>query len=230
MGRPRQHGEQTREALLAAAGRLLAEEGPGALSMRRLAEAVGTSTRAVYSVFGGKEGLLGAMYWTMAESMAAAHARVPQADDPLAELQRLTAAYRRSALAHPDLYPLMFGGAVPGFTPEARAMAHARTAFARVHETIARGLDAGRFRGRTVSGMAHMLWALVHGLASLELAGALGTRAAASAMWRDAVSTLLRGFSAAPPASDASRRSVPRRAAGARLPARPRRAASARRR
>jgi AcrR family transcriptional regulator len=217
MGRPRQHGEQTRQALLAAAGRLLAGEGPGALSMRRLAEEVGSSTRAVYSVFGGKEGLLGAMYWTMAESMAAAHARVPKGDDPLAELLRLTAAYRRSALAHPDLYPLMFGGAVPGFTPEGRAMAHARTAFARVHETIARGLDSGRLRGRAVSGMAHMLWALVHGLASLELAGALGTRAAASAMWRDAVASLLHGFST-PPASAraARRRGSPRRAAAAR--------------
>jgi AcrR family transcriptional regulator len=195
MGRPRQHGEDTREALLAAAGRLLAEEGPGALSLRRVAEAVGTSTRAVYSVFGGKEGLLGAMYWTMAESMAAAHARVPHSNDPVAELLRLTAAYRRSALSHPHLYPLMFGGAVPGFTPEARAMAHARTAFARVQQTIARALAAGRFRGRTVGRMAHMLWALVHGLASLELAGALGTRTAAAALWRDAVVAMLRGFS-----------------------------------
>jgi AcrR family transcriptional regulator len=52
------HGEQTRLALLGAAERLVARDGVAALSVRSVAEAVGTSTRAVYSVFGSKEALV----------------------------------------------------------------------------------------------------------------------------------------------------------------------------
>ena len=58
MGRPREHDERTRAALLAAAERIVAEGGPAALSVRAVADAAGTTTRAVYSLFGSKDGLL----------------------------------------------------------------------------------------------------------------------------------------------------------------------------
>ena len=54
MGRPREHDEHTRVALLAAAEQLVAEGGPTQLSVRAVADAAGTSTRAVYSLFGSK--------------------------------------------------------------------------------------------------------------------------------------------------------------------------------
>jgi hypothetical protein len=46
--------------------------------------------------------------------------------------------------------------------------------------------------------MGHALWALVHGLASLELGGALGAPADAEALWCDAVSALVRAFMRVP--------------------------------
>jgi AcrR family transcriptional regulator len=58
MGRPREHNEQTRAALRAAAERLISEGGPQAFSVRAVAAEVGTTTRAVYSLFGSKEALL----------------------------------------------------------------------------------------------------------------------------------------------------------------------------
>ena len=58
MGRPREHDEHTRAALRAAAERLVAAGGSAALSVRAVAEEAGTTTRAVYSVFGSKDGLL----------------------------------------------------------------------------------------------------------------------------------------------------------------------------
>ena len=56
------HGDTLRVALLDAAGALLHAEGPQALTTRRLADAVGTSTQAIYTLFGGKEGIVRAMY------------------------------------------------------------------------------------------------------------------------------------------------------------------------
>src|SRR5258708_36328591 len=56
------HGDALRVAMLDAAGALLHSEGPQALTTRRLADAVGTSTQAIYTLFGGEEGIVRAMY------------------------------------------------------------------------------------------------------------------------------------------------------------------------
>ena len=61
MPRSKIHDEALRVRLLDAAGALLAAEGPDALSVRRIATEVDTSTTAVYSLFGGKPGLLRAL-------------------------------------------------------------------------------------------------------------------------------------------------------------------------
>ena len=58
MGRPKEHDEETRAALRAATERVVSEFGVGAFSVRAVAREVGTTTRAVYSLFGSKEGLL----------------------------------------------------------------------------------------------------------------------------------------------------------------------------
>ena len=52
MGRPREHDAGTAAALLDAAERIVESEGLAALSVRRVADEVGTTTRAVYSLFG----------------------------------------------------------------------------------------------------------------------------------------------------------------------------------
>ena len=50
--------EALRRGLLDAAGRLLVEEGPGALSMRRISRQVNCSTKVLYTMFGGKRELV----------------------------------------------------------------------------------------------------------------------------------------------------------------------------
>src|SRR3954452_22251081 len=61
MGRPREHDERTAAALLAAAERAIEDGGSEALSVRGIAKEVGTTTRAVYSRFGSKDGLIAAL-------------------------------------------------------------------------------------------------------------------------------------------------------------------------
>lgn len=197
MGRPKEHGEATRAALLARAGKLLQSEGPGALSLRRLAAESGTTTRAVYSLFGGKEGLLSAMYREMGDTLTRLHAAVPEQSDIINELMDLCLAYRSSVRRYPMLYPLLFG-AVPGFVPNAEDRAEARRGFVRVLSTLGRGIAEGLFPGRTAEDIGYELLALVHGLASLEIQGALGKARQAERRWLDATTTLITGFTAAP--------------------------------
>jgi AcrR family transcriptional regulator len=148
-------------------------------------------------VFGGKDGLLSAMYHQMGDTLARLHEAVPEQEDPTEELRLLCLAYRESVRRHPTLYPLMFGR-VPGFLPKAEDEELARRAFVRVLAVLARGNERGHFQGRTARDMGYELWALVHGLAILELRGALGKPRRSVHLWEDATSNLIAGFRSAP--------------------------------
>jgi len=114
MGRPREHGDQTRAALLDVAGRLLGADGVDAVTVRRVAEQAGTTTRAVYTLFGDKSGLLRALFQQMAETMRRHHEAVPVMDNPFEEIQQLALAYRTSALEQANLYDFYYRSLAPG--------------------------------------------------------------------------------------------------------------------
>src|SRR3989337_1764327 len=98
-----------RRRLLEAAALLLAEDGPDALTARRLASAAQTSTMAVYTHFGGMPALVKEIVAEGFTRLDAHQAAVPPTDDPLADLYDLAMAYRRNALENPHLYAVMFG-------------------------------------------------------------------------------------------------------------------------
>ena len=193
MGRPKEHGEETREQLLDAASRILSEEGVGAVSVRRVASDVGTSTRAVYSLFGSKQELLRALYRRAADTFTRIHDAVPTEEDPLDEMIPLGMAYRQSALAEPHLYWLLFGQAVPGFRPTEEDMRSAQRSQLRVVDALERAAKKGLLRGDPWE-IAVQGWAVVHGLASLELMGCLGPPDAAEATWRGTLRAMDAGF------------------------------------
>jgi len=196
MGRPKEHGEQTRAALLTAAGELLHAEGAQAVSVRRVAAAVGTSTRAVYSLFDDKEGLLRALSEDVAETMRRHHEDIPERADPLAEIVDLAFGYRAAALAKPQLYDLFFGMVNRNSDLADPLFALVYRSFERVLKAIRRAHAAGLFPGREVLEVGLNLFALVHGLASLELRGLLGD--AAEAIWRQSVEATLAGLRTPP--------------------------------
>lgn len=200
MARPRTRDyDELRRELLDAAGRLLAQEGPQALSTRRLAEEVGTSTKAVYNLFGDKAGLLRAMFMEGFARLAGEFARVPADGDPEADLMALGHAYRASALDNPHLYELMFGRPIAGFQPDEAALAEIQGTFDTLVRAVARCVDEGRFAPSDPHDIAVHLNALVHGLAGLELLGSLGPRPQADHHWHVALEAALRGHRAPSP-------------------------------
>jgi AcrR family transcriptional regulator len=164
------------------------------MTIRRVAEEAGTSTRAVYSLFGDKPGLCRALFHEAAETMRRHHEAVPVSDDPIAEIAQLALAYRAGALEQPNLYDLYLGRGVPGLQPTPADMALAFRSFERVLEALGRAAAAGRLGGREPERVGRQMWGLVHGLASLELLGYLGDAEAAGARWRDAVGAALAGY------------------------------------
>ena len=195
MPRPRKRDyAELRCDLIEAGGRILSEEGPAALSTRRVAQQTGVSTTAVYSLFGDKAGLVREMFLAGFERLGAAFAAVPRTTDPVVDLLALGHAYRASARANPHLYELMFGRPVKEFEPDAETGARIGATFDALVAAVARCVEEGAFAPASPEDIAVQLNAAVHGLSSLELRGALGDADEATAHWERTLATLTHGL------------------------------------
>ena len=169
------------------AGKVLTEKGLGGMSLRLVAARAGTSTMAVYTRFGDKDGLLAAMH---AEGFRRLGRALQEASsrggDPLGALAEMGIAYRRAALDSPHLYNLMFGEAAPSFRPGQDGLAIADAAYEPLVSGVRNALDAGALAGGDPERIALYLWAVSHGFVSLEITGKLDTDSAEAA-YRDAL-------------------------------------------
>jgi AcrR family transcriptional regulator len=195
VARPREYDEATRRALIDAASRRLAAGGPSAITLRSVAGDVGATTSAIYALFGSKTELLRAVYRAGFDGLARELDRVTPSGLPLRDLYELGLAYRRSALARPSLYLVMFATDVgDAAAPLARDVEVASGTLDRLRATVARCQAAGALDGDDPQPITLQLWALVHGLAMLELRGVLGDEATARAHWDAALFAAARGY------------------------------------
>ena len=194
MGRPRIHDQATERELLTAAEALLAEGGVEALSVRRVAEAAGTTPRAIYSVFGGKDGLLRALFREAFAVVAADLDALPLTDDPLADLVAAgVVAFRGWALERPSLFRLAFSELGPSDrAPEVTGV----EAFGRLRLRIRRCIDAGLIAEDAELTVALSFHALSEGLASLEARGRFPLLADQDTveLWRRSLTALVKGY------------------------------------
>ena len=156
------------------AARLLAEEGPNALSTRRLAAAAGTSTMAVYTHFGGMDDLVRAMVHEGFRRLNTRMIEVGQSADPVADVAQMGIAYRENALENPHLYSVMFGGStLGGFALNEEDRQFGRYAMEPTVRAVSRCMEAGRFWPGDAQAVANQAWIALHGLVTLELGGYL---------------------------------------------------------
>jgi AcrR family transcriptional regulator len=170
--------------VVAAGRQLLEEEGPEALTMRRLAERVGIRAPSLYKHLPDKAALEAAIIATGFEEAATAFEQAVDragggagvgAGDALVEL---AAAYRRFALEHPHLYRLMNNGPLP-------------------REQLPPGLE-----GRTAAPLvrvagsqarARAVWAFAHGMVMLELDQRFPPDADLDAAWQAGIAAFQTG-------------------------------------
>ncbi len=197
MGRPKEHDVKTAAALLAAAERIVESEGIEALSVRRVAEDVGTTTRAVYSVFGSKDGLVVALGRRAFALLGAAIDALPTTPDPAADLVEAgVAVFRRFAAEHPALFTIGVQRAQGPAGLGAEVGAEAADAFAGLVARVERLRAADLLGGRSAWVAATEFHALCEGLAAVELRGAIPAERAPW-LWRDALGALVTGFASA---------------------------------
>lgn len=142
------------------------------MTLRRLAREVGTSTMAIYTHFGSMEELRREVRKEGFARLRSRLGQVEETKDPVADLIVLGAAYYLSAMAAPNLYRAMF---LDGPVDEEDLDTGLDT-FMYLVNGLSRCQDAGRLpntAGIEAADLAVDLWAVVHGLVSLQLAGLL---------------------------------------------------------
>lgn len=184
MARPKMHTEAVGDRLVDEAMRIVADRGIAALSVRETASAAGTSTSAVYSLFGSKDGLARSVLVRAFESFAQAQVSATQSGEASTDLAGMGVMYVAWALENPRLYELMFGQSVVGIAESPETRAASAQAIAPLKDGVRRAIDAGIFRPAEVDTVVASLWSQVHGLSTLMLAGRFpeGADPGASAM------------------------------------------------
>lgn len=197
VGRPREHDQRTAAALLAASERAVTEGGLEALSVRGIAAEAATTTRAVYSLFGSRDGLIAALGAHTYELLGTTLERLPQTADPQADMVEAGLMFRRFALEHPALFSIGIQRTLTSdLWPQFRSAAN--DALAVLSERLSRLQAKNPLAERTVAEASIQFHALCEGLAALELRGALPGKDA-ERIWRDAFTALIAGFAATSP-------------------------------
>jgi AcrR family transcriptional regulator len=156
-----------RTLLIERAAQMLRAREP--VTLRSVVAGTGMSTMAVYTYFGGMDGLWRAMRQEGFTRLAARLREVPPTADPVRDLAALGFAYVSNALANPDLYRVMFDA---GFELEDPAAAD-ETLHSLV-SAVERAKEIGRLRsGVDPLALAVQTWAIGHGLVSLVATGPL---------------------------------------------------------
>jgi len=167
-----------RQGMLDAATRLLTEEGPTALTVRRVADAVNCSTTLLYSLFGGKDGLANELYLEgfarLKQEFLNAATDAPVAKDKrdgLAPLRLYARVYHEYARRNPSYYMVMFGDAIAGFMPPVESRKQAWESLAALIDAFDACMKNGTLPPSNPTAAARLLWAAMHGAVSLELKG-----------------------------------------------------------
>lgn len=198
MARPKQRTPELREHVLSVATALLAQEGVAGFTTRGVAREAGTSTPAVYELFGDKGGLVREVFFEGFRRLRAELGTLEESGDARADLVRMVEVYRGFIRANPVLADVMFSRPFTDFEPGPEEVAASGSVRIFIVERVRRCIDAGVLHGDETD-IAHALVALTQGLAAAEQARRLGTLpGSVDRRWALAVDALLDGFGGRP--------------------------------
>jgi len=173
MPRPKTRNDDLKDRLLDESIALLHSEGRAAVTARRVATVAGTSTAAVYELFGNKSGLVRSIFFEGFEQLAGRLDDITLSDHAHDDLIALLDATRVFALDHPMLFEVMFARPFTEFQPTTDDQHAAERIYSHVVGAVAALLGTRRDAAHTVDA-AHVVVTLNSGLITSELNGLLG--------------------------------------------------------
>ena len=210
MARPRIHDQATATVLLDSAAGLLRAGGPGAVSVRAVADASGTSFRAVYAVFGSKRALIDALaergYRSLVRRITTPE---PTGDARLDLVLAGAVGFRRFAIEEPEMFRLAFEQVSAEVLGHDRVAEAAFDAYRALRSWVRRARESGAIHpDRSDESCCFAFHSACQGLAASELAAQAPPRGPGfwpmmagvdlAALWRDVLGGLVEGFAAPP--------------------------------
>lgn len=176
---------------------MIERDGLAALSLRGVCAGAGTTTRAVYALFGSKDGLVVALGARAYDLLGAAVAALPRTDDPAADLVEAGLVFRRFAREHPALFALAVQRALPSDALWQQFRGSASRALLTLRNRLERLDQDDALGGRSINEAAWEFHAMCEGLAAADLRDPCPDPLAEQ-RWRAALRALVHGFAAAP--------------------------------
>jgi AcrR family transcriptional regulator len=164
------------EAILDVAERIHRKHGLPALSLRRLAKAVGVTPMALYRHFEDKDALLNALAERGFARLETFLAKAAAKRDPLARVRAGIVQYREFALAQRRLFELMFlvpRRGVPGAPGSLRETSS--PSFAKLIEALKECMERGTLPRADPAQLILLVWGTAHGLIGLHYSGRFGS-------------------------------------------------------
>ncbi len=162
--------QEMHEKIVQAATRMFAEEGYEKTSIRGIAERIEYSPATIYLYFKDKDELLYAVQEEAFKNLLGQFKELATIQDPVERLRRLGFTYLEFALKNPEHYTLMFVLNSPMRTMEEHAKWQTGVdTFGVLHQTIQQCMDIGRIKPGNSELISMSMWALVHGLATLNI-------------------------------------------------------------
>lgn len=165
-------GGPTRSAVVAAASALLESGGPDAVTLRSVGTAAGVSRSAPYRHFHDKADLLAALVLQTLTDLGSSVSNASRQGGDGSQLHRGCRAYLRYAVEQAHHYLLVFGE-TPMSEPSAEIESAADAGMSALRELVERAQAEGELGDGPPREIATLLWALLHGLAQLQITGHL---------------------------------------------------------
>jgi AcrR family transcriptional regulator len=168
--KPKGDGHLRRGEILAAAEKIFIAEGYAGATIRKIADAVGVSSTALYMHFRDKDQILLEISDGAIERLLNLNTDIGgRPIDPVSRVRLMLEAYMRFALENPNTYELVFCGSGASISVEKQAgtLELGDRCFEKFSEPFREIAAAGRLRSGTAQSAAEVLWAGCHGLVSL---------------------------------------------------------------
>ncbi len=187
--------DEVRRKILDAARELFVAEGYRHVSIRRVAEKIEYSPAALYGYFPSKDDL----YFALAEEgyrklFEFTNGQLP--DDPIEALREGFLRYYRFSRLHPEYFELMFlDRTVPRIGEDWHGFAFVGQSINDICQIVRRAIDAGELPAATEPLVAfHVLWAAVHGAATVGVCERLAPGEDPDLLARDILEVVLAGL------------------------------------
>jgi len=166
------HGD-LKNALIKAGVEILAKEGIGKLSLRKVALKAGVSHTAPYSHFSDKQSLIAAIstegFQRLSKALDSTIKSHP--NNPKKQLIEGAQAYVKFALANKDIFKIMFSSALEKEKEYPAFVEISQKTFHQVVEIVEACQEAGIIKSGEADVLAVIIWGQVHGIIALALEG-----------------------------------------------------------